>query len=54
MLGVQGKCEMCKKRIEMAALSVDGVTKANWNVDTKTAVVTYDDSKTNLEGYYCR
>lgn len=49
---VNGKCEMCKKRIEMAALSVAGVTKANWNVDTKTAVVTYDDSKTNLKGIH--
>ena len=32
---VNGKCEMCEKRIEMAALSVAGVSKADWNKETK-------------------
>lgn len=45
---VNGKCEMCKKRIEMAALSVDGVSTAVWNKETKMMEVTLNDSKTNV------
>lgn len=40
---VYGNCEMCKKRIETAALSVEGVTKAEWDVDSKILTVTYSD-----------
>lgn len=43
---VYGNCEMCKKRIEKAA-TVDGVTKADWNVETKFMTVTYNASKTD-------
>jgi Cu(I)/Ag(I) efflux system membrane fusion protein len=32
---VSGLCEMCKTRIEKAALSVKGVTKADWDIKTK-------------------
>jgi len=46
---VYGNCGSCEKRIEKAALSVDGVSKADWNKDTKMMVVTLDDSKTNVE-----
>ncbi|HYQ57530.1 MAG TPA: heavy-metal-associated domain-containing protein [Draconibacterium sp.] len=45
---VNGKCEMCEKRIEMAALSVEGVSKADWNKETKEINVTLDDSKTDV------
>ena len=45
---VNGKCEMCEKRIEMAALSVKGVSKAYWNKETKEISVILDDSKTDL------
>ncbi|MGV8092638.1 MAG: heavy-metal-associated domain-containing protein [Mangrovibacterium sp.] len=45
---VNGKCEMCEKRIEMAALSVKGVSKADWNKKTKEISVTLDDSKTDV------
>jgi copper chaperone CopZ len=45
---VNGKCEMCEKRIEMAALSVDGVSKADWNKETKMMEVTLNDSKTDV------
>jgi periplasmic mercuric ion binding protein len=41
---VFGNCGMCKKRIEKAT-AVDGVTKADWNVGTKTMTVTYNPSK---------
>ncbi len=46
---VNGKCEMCEKRIEMAALSLEGVSKADWNKETKEIEVTLEDAKTNLQ-----
>jgi|APDOM4702015159_1054818.scaffolds.fasta_scaffold16331_1 copper chaperone CopZ len=46
---VNGKCEMCEKRIEMAALSLEGVSKADWNKETKEIEVTLDDAKTSLK-----
>lgn len=46
---VNGKCEMCEKRIEMAALSVEGVSKADWNKETKEIEVTLNDAKTSLQ-----
>ncbi|MGC9352241.1 MAG: heavy-metal-associated domain-containing protein [Mariniphaga sp.] len=45
---VKGNCGMCEKRIEKAALSVDGVTKADWNKETKMMEVAFDDSKTDV------
>lgn len=45
---VKGNCGMCEKRIEKAALSVDGVSKADWNKETKKIVVTFDDAKSNV------
>lgn len=45
---VSGNCNMCKKRIEKAALT-DGVTKAGWNVETKMMTITYDAAKTSNE-----
>ncbi|MCE1198711.1 MAG: cation transporter [Marinilabiliales bacterium] len=44
---VSGNCGMCKTRIENAA-KMDGVTKAEWNKQTKMATVTFDPAKTNL------
>lgn len=45
---VKGNCGMCEKRIEKAALSVDGVSKADWDKKTKQLNVTFDDAKTNI------
>ncbi len=45
---VKGNCGMCEKRIEKAALSVDGVSKADWNKETKQIEVVLDDTKTNV------
>jgi copper chaperone CopZ len=45
---VKGNCGMCEKRIEKAALSVDGVSKADWDKETKKMVVVFDDSKTDV------
>jgi Cu(I)/Ag(I) efflux system membrane fusion protein len=46
-LTVQGKCGMCKTRIEKAAKSVTGVTSAQWNGETKALTFTYDEKKTS-------
>lgn len=46
---VYGNCGMCEKRIEKAALSVDGVLKADWNKDTKMMEVTLNDGKTDVQ-----
>lgn len=45
---VSGNCDMCKARIEKAA-KIDGVSKAEWNKDTKMLAVTYDPAKTNTD-----
>lgn len=46
---VYGNCETCKAVIEKAAKSVDGVSVADWNVETKMLALTFDDSKTNVQ-----
>ena len=42
---VQGVCGMCKKRIETAALKVDGVQSAVWNENSKKLSVKYSVHK---------
>ncbi len=46
---VKGNCGMCEKRIEKAASAVEGVSKADWNKETKVLEVTFDDAKTSTE-----
>jgi copper chaperone CopZ len=46
---VKGNCGMCEKRIEKAANSVEGVSKADWNKETKVLEVKFDDSKTSTD-----
>ncbi len=50
---VNGVCEMDKNRIENAALKVEGIKSAAWNVDTKMLTVTYGvfkkDAVNNVE-----
>ncbi len=46
---VLGNCNGCKKRIEKAANSIEGVASATWNKDTKIMEVAYDSEKTSLE-----
>tara|TARA_B100000809_G_scaffold251920_1_gene285988 strand:- start:4507 stop:4941 length:435 start_codon:yes stop_codon:yes gene_type:complete len=50
--GVRGNCAMCKKTIEKAANSVDGVNSATWDVDKKKINVSFNDHKTNLLSIY--
>lgn len=45
---VAGVCEMCKDRIENAAL-IKGVKFAEWNKDSKDLVVVYKTDKTTEE-----
>ena len=40
---------MCESRIEKAVKTVDGVSKADWNKDTKILEVTFDDTKTTSD-----
>jgi cation transport ATPase len=40
---VGGECDMCKTRIEKAA-KIEGVTKAEWNKETKNLSLTYNPS----------
>lgn len=41
---VKGNCGMCEKTIEKAALSVEGVSSADWNKESKQMLVTFDDA----------
>ncbi|MDF2191339.1 heavy-metal-associated domain-containing protein [Paraflavitalea sp. CAU 1676] len=43
---VYGNCGMCKKRIEKSATG-EGISKAEWNVETKIMTVVYDPAKTS-------
>ena len=45
---VKGNCGMCEKRIESAALSVDGVSGADWDQKTEMIEVVLDESKTDV------
>jgi len=45
---VDGNCNMCKERIENAAL-IKGVKKAEWNKQNDLLIVIYDSSKTTVE-----
>lgn len=45
---VWGNCEQCKETIENS-LKVDGIARADWDVDTKRMSVTYDETKISLE-----
>jgi Cu(I)/Ag(I) efflux system membrane fusion protein len=49
MLGVEGRCEMCRERIEAAAKSVKGVTSAAWNSETKQLHLHFDTGQTSAE-----
>jgi copper chaperone CopZ len=40
---VNGNCGMCETRIEKAAKSLEGVSSADWDSETKIMEVSYDD-----------
>ena len=44
---VDGRCEMCKMRIEKAALQVPGVKYASWDIPTHELSMIIDERKTD-------
>ncbi len=46
---VSGNCEMCQKTIETAVFKKDGVSKGEWDKDSKVLSVTFDSSKTSAD-----
>jgi len=48
MLKVEGNCEMCKDRIEKAAMSVKGVSSAMWDSSDKVLHLNFNKSQTSL------
>lgn len=45
---VDGICEMCKTRIEKAAIKTTGVKSAIWSIETHELRLIFDERKTNL------
>jgi periplasmic mercuric ion binding protein len=45
---VSGNCELCKSRIEKAA-KIDGVSKAEWNSNTKIITLVYNPAKVSSD-----
>ncbi len=45
---IYGNCEMCKQTIEKAG-SVENVSQVVWDMNTKMAVITYDEKATSLD-----
>ena len=46
---VSGNCDMCKKRIEKAALSVKGVKSAVWHADHQDLHLILDETKCTVQ-----
>ena len=46
---VLGNCEMCKKRIEKAALTVKGVKMAQWDIPSNILQVVYNAQKIDAD-----
>ena len=46
---VIGNCDICKKRIEKAALSLRGVKMATWDIPSNIISVTYNSNKILLD-----
>src|SRR5690554_2045870 len=49
---VKGACGMCETRIEKAALSVEGVIKADWDRETQKIEVVFDDEVAQLDAIH--
>lgn len=48
-LVVRGNCEICKERIEKAALSVKGVSFASWSILDGKLYLTFNAALTHLD-----
>ncbi len=49
IVNVKGNCQMCKARIESAALATKGVDKAIWDVETKMLEVAFDRKQISVK-----
>lgn len=47
--GVKGSCEMCKERIEKAAMSVKGVQSAHWEAEKQSVHLQFDLKQTSAD-----
>ena len=45
---INGNCSMCEETIEAAA-AVDGLSMADWDKNTRKAVITYDSTRTSAQ-----
>ena len=48
-INVNGKCEMCKTRIESAVKSLNGINSAMWDKETKKLEVMYENHITTSQ-----
>ena len=46
---VSGNCEMCKKRIESATLSLKGVKYVSWSPQSKNFSIIYNSTKVSID-----
>ena len=46
---VSGNCEMCKKRIESATLSLKGVKYVSWSPQSKNFSIIYNATKVSID-----
>ena len=46
---VSGNCEMCKKRIESATLSLKGVKYVSWSPQSKNFSIIYNNAKVSID-----
>lgn len=49
VISVQGNCKSCKKTIESAVKSLDGIQKVSWNISTKKLSITFDQTIISLQ-----
>jgi mercuric ion binding protein len=45
---VWGNCGMCKETIE-GSLKIPGISRSEWNSETKKIVINYDSTKVNMD-----
>jgi len=50
--GVSGNCDMCKERIEKAALSVNGAKTASWDAIQKKVKIEYNSEEASPEDFH--
>lgn len=49
---VSGNCEMCKDRIQKAAMMMPGVTTATWDISSHLLSLAYNSMKTDMDAVH--